>query len=182
MKFYDFVLRLLQTVWKIEKNIEKERNTGMSKLMRFLWDTRYFSNGRVSKLLFFLAHPVFTCRQVFGRVVFFLLVSGKVERHKTLISTFIDGFHHEHHTFKGVHVTFHVTTHCAKCYVCSFLWWVAGEQNWVLLYKAIFLTRWWWWKCKNLSPGFMYLTLIMANKTRRPYHHLIILMGILCDD
>ena len=38
MKFYDFVLHLLQTVWK---NIETERNTGMSKLMRFLWDTRY---------------------------------------------------------------------------------------------------------------------------------------------
>ena len=32
MKFYDFPLNLLQTIWK---NIEKERNTGMSKLMRF---------------------------------------------------------------------------------------------------------------------------------------------------
>ena len=38
MKFYDFIVHLLQTVWK---NIEKERNTGMSKLMHFLWDTRY---------------------------------------------------------------------------------------------------------------------------------------------
>ena len=38
MKFYDFVLHLIQTVWK---NIEKERNAGISKLMRFLWDTRY---------------------------------------------------------------------------------------------------------------------------------------------
>ena len=38
MKFYDFVLHLLQTV---SKNIEKERNDGMSKLMRFLWDIRY---------------------------------------------------------------------------------------------------------------------------------------------
>ena len=31
-KFYDFVFHLLQTVWK---NIEKEKNTGMSKLMGF---------------------------------------------------------------------------------------------------------------------------------------------------
>ena len=41
MKFYDFVLHLLQIIWK---NIEKERNADISKLMRFLWDTRYISN------------------------------------------------------------------------------------------------------------------------------------------
>ena len=39
IKFNDFVLHLLQTVWK---NIDEERYAGMSKLMRFLWDTRYF--------------------------------------------------------------------------------------------------------------------------------------------
>ena len=47
MKFYDFVLHLLKTVWK---NIEKERNAGISMLMRFLWDTRYTGNEFDSNL------------------------------------------------------------------------------------------------------------------------------------
>ena len=42
MKFYGFVLHLLQTVWK---NIEKERNAGMSKLMCFLCYTPVLSKG-----------------------------------------------------------------------------------------------------------------------------------------